>query len=71
MAAHKLRQDGYGGARPLAGKRLAAALAERTGFDGDGSNYYPILPVIIRLVYFLLVLRTFGLYLLDLNLLNS
>jgi hypothetical protein len=37
-AAHKLRQDGYG-ARPSAGKRLAAALAERTGFDGDGSKF--------------------------------
>jgi hypothetical protein len=34
---NKLRQDGYG-ARPSAGKRLAAALAERTGFNGDGSN---------------------------------
>ncbi len=38
MAAHKLRKDGYGGACPSAGKRLAAALAERTGFDGDGSK---------------------------------
>jgi hypothetical protein len=33
-AAHKLRRDDYG-ARPLAGKRLAAATAERTGFVGD------------------------------------
>ncbi len=36
---YKLQQDGYGGAHSSAGKRLAAALAERTGFDGDGSNY--------------------------------
>ncbi len=35
---NKLRQDGYG-ARPSAGKWLAAALAERTGFDGDGSQF--------------------------------
>jgi hypothetical protein len=34
-AAYKLRQDGCG-ARPSAGKRLAVALAERTGFVGDG-----------------------------------
>jgi hypothetical protein len=34
-AAYKLRQDGYG-TRPSAGKRLVAALAERTGFIGDG-----------------------------------
>ncbi len=34
-AAYKLRQDNYG-ARPSAGKRLAAATAERTGFIGDG-----------------------------------
>ncbi len=39
MAAYKLRQDGYGGAHSSAGKRLAAALAGRTGFDGNGSNY--------------------------------
>jgi hypothetical protein len=35
-AAYKLRQDDYG-ARPSAGKRLAAATAEQTGFVGDGS----------------------------------
>jgi hypothetical protein len=34
----KLRQDGYG-ARPSAGKRLEVTLAERTGFDGDGSKF--------------------------------
>jgi hypothetical protein len=34
-AAYKLRPDDYG-ARPSAGKRLAAATAERTGFIGDG-----------------------------------
>jgi hypothetical protein len=34
-AAYKLRQDDYG-AHPLAGKRLAAATAERTGFVDDG-----------------------------------
>jgi hypothetical protein len=33
--AYKLRQDDYG-ACPSAGKRLAAATAERTGFVGDG-----------------------------------
>jgi hypothetical protein len=31
----QLRPDDNG-ARPLAGKRLAAATAERTGFVGDG-----------------------------------
>ncbi len=31
----QLRQDDYG-ARPSAGKRLAAAMAVRTGFVGDG-----------------------------------
>ncbi len=31
----QLRLDNYG-ARPLAGKQLAAAMAERTGFIGDG-----------------------------------
>jgi hypothetical protein len=51
MAAYKLRQDGYG-ARPSAGKRLAAAMARRTGIDGDGSNFIIILLVIIRLVFF-------------------
>jgi hypothetical protein len=34
-AAYKLRQDDYG-TRPSAGKQLAAATAERTGFIGDG-----------------------------------
>jgi hypothetical protein len=37
MAAYKLRQDGYG-ARQSAGKRLAAAMAQQTDIDGDGSN---------------------------------
>jgi hypothetical protein len=36
---NKLRQDSYD-ARPSAGKRLAAALAERTGIDGDGSKLF-------------------------------
>ncbi len=40
-AAHKLRQDSYG-ARPSAGKRLAAALAEWTGFDGEGSKFFSL-----------------------------
>jgi hypothetical protein len=31
----QLRRDDHG-ARPLAGKRLVAATAERTSFDGDG-----------------------------------
>jgi hypothetical protein len=35
-AAYKLRRDDCG-ARPSAGKRLAAATAERTCFVGDGS----------------------------------
>ncbi len=44
---NKLRQNGYG-ARPSAGKRLAATLAERTGVDGDGSK---LLSLVIRLVF--------------------
>jgi hypothetical protein len=38
-AAHKLRQDGYG-ARPSAGKRLAAALAERLASTATDQNFY-------------------------------
>ncbi len=58
MVAYKLRQDGYG-TRPSAGKRLAAAMAQRTGIDGDGSNFIIILLVIIRLVFFSYYIRPF------------
>ncbi len=53
-----MRQDSYG-ARPSAGKRLAAAMAQRTGIDGDRSNFVIILLVIIRLVFFRIIIGLF------------